>query len=565
MTFLLKAETFLSKGSAYILRHDAYLFCALLAVLIPAMAWLQRSPRWLERRAALGWVLRGLAVILLAGFCGVAIQYLVTPVYFEHVEPQIPEAAWYRLTGHPLYPNLDSAQIYNLPYGPMTYWLQGWFDQWFGPSLMAGKIPGVLANIAMLGVLFWVFKRQSSAKIALLAVGLSAAFFMKADGNAITGRSDSLLCLFVALGLAAATSRLRATPIILGVLLGIAANFKIHAALYFIPVAAVALHNGYTVKQGLAAVGVSLVVFLAPFFCLANISLMDYLLFIKAIVGHGFSLLKLQQLLWCFAVVMMAGAGAWLLWRAENRAQAAAAVRANALVVGGFLLSFVLLLAPASKYGAGSHHLMPWLVATPYLALEFYRSGFGAAWLNPQRARCSQVFLLAWAFACFAEALLALNKVEAALEEHASDGAKVVADIQNVLQTHDQDYTILMGVGGQDDAWLTSYRCLLIFDHMPIGIDWVALMDYKRAHQPASELAKFVAEMQAERSAPKGVLWLVPKYAAPFSVLTYYPPYDVLFDPRFRDDFARQFKHTGSSEFYDFYTSASPPGPAAAK
>ncbi len=545
---------FLLKAVAYVLRHEAYLFFALLAFFLP-LAWVfSNTSRWARGPGILGAWARALAVVLLAGFCWMTFQYLVTPVFFEHVEPQVPEVSWYYLQGHPLYSSLDSAQVYNLPYGPALYLLVGWSNELFGPALLAGKLPGVLANVATLVVLYFVFKKQSSVRTALLAVGLSAAFFLRADANPITGRSDSLLCLLAALGLWLASGRRWYAPFIVGALIGVAVNFKIHAALYFIPVAAVAWQSGYTIKQGLAAVGCALAVFFAPFVLLPNISLTNYLGFIRAIVHHGFSPIKFQQLMWCLAVVSMPLVAGWLVQYRETRAMAV--LRANAVLIAGFLGAFVLLLVPASKYGAGPHHLMPWLVAVPYLGIQLYNSGLGQVWNPSGGTRWARAFLIAWTFACLTSSSLALIKTHSLLKEHSADGARVVADVQQVLKEQGKECIVLMGVGGPDDYWLTSYRCLLAFDGQPVGIDWTALMDHKRADLPEPEIAQLLQQFKTGSTAPKGVLWLIPKNSAPFSIKTFYPPYDALFSPRFLDDFNRLFKHTGSSEFFDLYSSA---------
>ena len=545
--------TYLHKAVAYFLRHEVYLFLALFLGFLP-LVWAAVDPmRWAARRLLIGKILRGLALLVLAGFCWVTFRYLALPVYFEPVEPQVSEVSWNYLQGHPLYEQGQSAQVYNLPYGPVLYLVVGWCNKLFGPSVLAGKLPGVLANVLMLAVLFFVYRRQISPGATLLALGLAAAMFLRADGTPITGRSDSILCLLVALGLWLVAQRRAYAPVAFGLLVGLAMNCKVHSALYFIPVAAVAWNNGYTFKQGLVAAGCALAIFLAPFFLLPDISLGGYAWFIASIVGHGLSMIKLQQLLWCGTVVAVPAVAGWLALRGADHGAAVTAVRANAKLIGGFAAAFVLLLFPASKVGAGPHHLMPWLVAIPALAIPLYQSGLGNVW-GETGGRLARVFLLSWVCAVLASALLALGKINSLLEEHAGEGAKVVADVQDILKTHDKDYLIFMGVGGQDDYWLTSYRELLTFDGQPVGIDWVALMDYKRAGLKEPELARLLEQFQAKSAPPKGALWLVPKGDVPFSIKTFYPPQDVLFTQPFRDDFKLMFQRTGSSEYFDIYT-----------
>jgi len=538
-----------AKGYDYLQRHPFWLFDVLfIGFFILTVLPLARLKAKSSFPTGSGSILHILSLLLLTGFCALTVWYLDIPTFLTQVEPQVPEVAWYYAQGHPLYPGTNSVEVYDLPYGPNVYLLTALFQKILGPSLFSSKLPTVLAYDLFLIALFLVYKKLSTTRIAILATGLAAAIVLRLDMYAVTARSDSLLCLGVAIGLWAAMSPSLVAPLILGTAVGLCFNFKVTGFLYFLAPAAVALRNGWGKRQIATALVCAVVSAIVPFVAFPNISAVNYLLFLKAVAGHGMSHDKMLDLLSWFAVLALPILLAFAAFRKRDPAAATGVLRTNRLLIVALLLEYVLLFPPASKYGAGTHHLMPWAVAVVFLGVQLYADG-----LQFPRATIPAAALSAWGLGVMASAFLAFEYSVWRLSEETFHAEAVRSDIRHIIDTYQGSHTILMGVGDDANYDLTYFRPYLTFAGMPIGIDCDALMDYKRASLPVPSLSALAAMAARSSAHEQGILWVIPRTKAPFTKNTVYPPKDALYDKNFQDAFKRDYHRIASTQFYDLY------------
>ncbi|HYP37753.1 MAG TPA: hypothetical protein VEQ62_15570, partial [Stellaceae bacterium] len=85
---------------------------AAVAVLVIPLNPESRGLRWLKRCGAAGIILVGALQFALL------IRYLFYPSYLNHAEAIVAAASWLGWEGYPLYPRLDTGDVYGAQYGP---------------------------------------------------------------------------------------------------------------------------------------------------------------------------------------------------------------------------------------------------------------------------------------------------------------------------------------------------------------------------------------------------------------------------------------------------------------
>src|SRR5215469_14400266 len=90
------------------------------------------------------------------------VRYLFYPSYINHGEALVTEISWLNWEGYPLYPPLDTGDVYAEPYGPALFQATGFFLWLFGPSIGASKILGLTA-FALSQILSFVTLRLTGA------------------------------------------------------------------------------------------------------------------------------------------------------------------------------------------------------------------------------------------------------------------------------------------------------------------------------------------------------------------------------------------------------------------
>ncbi|HMH42815.1 MAG TPA: glycosyltransferase family 39 protein [Pyrinomonadaceae bacterium] len=104
--------------------------------------------------------------------------------------------------GEWLAPHAPDEQVLNKP--PLTYWLIGFSYKIFGTSYGAARVPGVIAALCTLGVIYFLGFRFGGVRQGLLATAVLATSFLFLS-FARMAMSDMLLTLFVTTSLACFT------------------------------------------------------------------------------------------------------------------------------------------------------------------------------------------------------------------------------------------------------------------------------------------------------------------------------------------------------------------------
>ncbi len=498
-----------------------------LPILAAALAFMGAAPFIRLKAESALWPIGG-AALLFAYLAGAALYLAVPAFLFDHVEPQIAAVAYRALAGAPLYHAPDSAEVYALLYGPLSYLQLEPFYALLGAGLFAAKLPGLLALVAALLLTYTALRRLCPAGEAIAALGAGALVLATYEASGYWIRPDPSLMLAAALPLPwLALRRPWGGAIAVGLGIAFATGLKAHGAVYLLaPLALLWARHGW--RPALAAVALAGV--LAPAAYLApGVSLADYLALLRAAARHGVSLAALaadlQQaalLAAPLAVLLVAGSAA-----PERRPLIAYA--------GVLILALALTAAIAAKPLAGPRHLMPFVPLLLYGFGELRAVAARRAWHG--RAGVAWLATVAVMAAGAQVHVLSEARLYAAQRGAAAELGAIVADHPG---------TIEMGYTGKGYR-LSLLRPLLVFAGHPYGLDAAALMDRQAAGLPLPPAT--VAALDAcstER-------WVLAKGEPPFEMRNLYPPHALLFDPTFIAAFKRRYEIEESREFFDVW------------
>lgn len=511
----------------------------------------------------LRWSAGGVGLLTLGLFAWFNFRYLQSPVPFDHMPVQIFDASWYFEQGHPLYHDANSPEIYNILYGPYLYLFTGALEKLLGPSVWAAKLVGGVATMASLGLLGVLLWRRGGAKpaVAIFATGVFACLIVADPLGEYLNRADNFIVLFVVIGAWAAYSPSRIAPLILGAAIGVSINLKVHAFLYFVPLAWIGWRTGYRWKSILAALVTALLVALFPFLAYANISLPNYFETLRIAAHHGLSPAYYLDFLACSLNLTLPFLAVIWLSNRQSPGGTLTALRRNRWFIGLIVFAFLVLLVPGSKNGAGPHHLLPLMVILLLLAFELAKAGLRVEWDSSPTTIGLYAILASWFISCFGVGILFSYQNLSYFKTRTPQAASVVADVDAVLKKYGPDHVILMGVGSSNDYPRTFFRPELVLAGQPIGIEPTALMENAFAGLPTPTLDHLV-KMVTHDNPGRKILWLIPKGDAPFTLENYYTQAkdagngapDLLFDTAFRIAFQHDFSLLTSTQFYDLYT-----------
>src|SRR6185312_1859854 len=219
--------------------------------------------------------------------CAIAATLLVTAsyaylrfgAYLDHIEGGVVVSGWeYAASGTPLYQLQDGVPRFATYYGPLAYLVEDLAPLLFQPSIAVSKLASLLAlfaTIAIMAAHFLVRRQSQGAWGGLFYLLAGCLFFVPVS---FWVRPDPFETLLVAAGVA-----LAANPIALGLCIGLAVNFKIHAFIYFFPILVESLAARRW--QSLAIVAASAMVAFALPFLAPGLSLHDYLAGLLSQIG----------------------------------------------------------------------------------------------------------------------------------------------------------------------------------------------------------------------------------------------------------------------------------------
>lgn len=487
-----------------------------------------------------------LAATLLLIFPLIGIWYLRTDGFAGEVEPIVSSLAWLVQGGHPLYTAFDAAERYSVLYGPAVFLTNGLFLKLLGPTLASAKVASLLGGIGSLLFLYGAVSRERRDAVALGATTLATLYFWTQGFAVYLVRPDALLLFAVGLGLFGAV-RLRRWLALATVAaaVGFAINLKVHGGLYFVPVLGLVWRRfGWrdTIVTSLGAVAVVG----APFLFHDQISLRNYLGWLRNAVSHGLELSTLDQTL-RYAVflllpplgLLLAVPGRYRLWSRFG------------LDVALLLPVYGLILVLAAKPGAGPVHLLPLVPTTVFLFAEILRASLEQAAFAPleRTVRGSRQWLRPVLVATVATALLAgsvnIYRAVRYVDYEINQTPHLAEDVQEIMREY-PDLTISMACGGERLSFQATWlRPLLVFADNPVLIDPISVMDSSLSGRQISQRT-----YQALTDG-KIAVWLVPRRQIPFAKRNWYSPHLPLFSERFQEHFMACYTPRAHSRYFD--------------
>lgn len=529
-------------------------------VILAARYFAGRGER-LDRTRAL-FPIMGLLMIALFGWFNYV--FLSSPLYLghmSHIQPLIADVSWYFATGKPVYHGPESVEVYNILYGPWLFIFAGWFERILGPSVFSAKLGGELALGASLLMLFLLLRKRAGTAFAITGVGLFAALVMALDPVEILIRPDVYLTLFVLIGCWAAGSSAKTAPVILGLMLGLSVNLKVHGFIYFFPLGWMAWQSGWRVKRGLTVMVVGFIAAIFPFLVFPNVSLKNYAWTLSVAGQQGLNLINFfTNIEWFFLLCVPLGAVVALAWLRDS-SNTARVLQAHSRIMFFILLEFLAILPFASKYGSGPHHYLPLSIILLLLGADLHAQGVRWVWGSTMAAAGVQAVCLSWLASCVGTGLVRCYQDAGWLRGQTAQAHSIDADLHGITAKYGADHVILMGVGSDDDYEQTFFRSTLIFAGQPIGIEPSALMESEFAGHPTLSLDQFDKTLGRDYPGKK-IMWLIPKGHAPFTLKSYYATIqggvyeenEILFNPAFRNAFQHDFSLLASTQFYDLYS-----------
>jgi hypothetical protein len=499
-----------------------------------------RLPRWVIAAAAL------FAALPLAGDFLLSTLYLFSPTYIDHVEASVASVTQYFMQGAPVYPDLDSYTFHGLLYGPLLAELNSVGYLVCG-GVTGSKLIGWAA--AWLAVVLMVFTAPRAERNWAWVAGLVAPCCVLASfGNVLTAdRADSLLLLF-AVGALWSVVRLPGIPGLLpaALLAGLATDLKLHGAAYILPALALwaARFPDSTLRSrsaaGLAAGGVMAIGVALPFLP-PDISVTHYLEYLRLGAKHG---LSLEIFVWNCTFLLGLWIPALLVMYVvrEQRARVPRHLARFAAALGVMELAVVIV---ASKPGAGSHHLLPFLGFHAFLVQHLLAATPGGAtdsnsWRELPAARAAVTGLVAvlvgtaWPATAVLYSLVNFNRLwpsqQAAFEE--------------LHRLADRYPHGMMGIAGPESYALTILRPWLTLRGTR-QTDYGAWMDWQLSGLSDAPLANALATCEIP-------FLFIPTGGRPFTMYNNYNG-TPLFSDAVRTAFARRYTLSQPGQFYNVY------------
>ena len=471
------------------------------------------------------------------------------PVAVDAAEVTVSEISFLILRGHPAYTTLAAPERYSLLYGPMCYLPFAAAIATFGASIASVKFTVVALNLALLAVLFAVFRRLLGPAQGFIVTGALAASFIMQQMPTLQIRGDAALALAIACTLLAVEVRSRLPAILLfAAASACAVDIKFTAALYLlVPLYFLAKKLG--TLPALATIPLAAALAALPFL-FAPFSLRNYLALLQAVSHHPLVPRLFAMNLVVIAILILPVALLYLATRSRKAQQAS----------GTFILALLLLSAfgsaiVGSKVGAGRSHLVPTFILAAYVAALFWRTRTAARPLPP----IYTFAFLAYSFVLLIPALSQLRDLWSICYQRRAYALSVTQDLQAIEQRYPPQ-SLELGYDDQADpnatvSPLTLFKSQVVFAGGPVTVDAAALFDLGLAGDPipAATLARLTT------CQPR--TWLIPAGGRPFGLINTYVndvpsrfPDPSLFGAAFQSTFRTHFQHTATRRYFDIYT-----------
>ena len=510
--------------------HPFVLFLALFAI-VRVLGFGYRRPRADGVDNARP-ILLTLTTLTLGVYLALVCWYLGREQYADPAEPTIAAVAWLFRLGQPIYHALDSPERYSHIYGPMAFIIPSWSLAVVGAGIRSSKIPGAVAAVAALAIVFALVYRVAGRRLALFLTGVLAGLCLMFQHYTFWIRPDSIQFLSAAVALFAVVAT--AVPVITGPLLGIATGLliglKITGGLYAVPAFALLLARR-RYRSILVAASVTCAVATAPFL-LHEVSFSNYLRWIRISAGNGLELRALRgNFEWALFLLLP------LLPMLGRRS-----VGSEERMLGWSLAgSMPIVACAASKPGAGPYHLIPFLPAVIYATALVLHESAPSRRETANHAAGVAAFLGSMAIVAFFQTSYFVWSASR------TPGAPVVQDITRFAELH-PTASIQMGYSDVNEA-LTFVRPVLVFRQGSYLLDAPAIQEFQMSgiELPAATI-RAIEDCQVDS-------WLIAKGGQPFLLPNRYPltGHAPIFDAPFRLAFLRTYRRTSSTQFFDVW------------
>ena len=486
--------------------------------------------------------------LVLLGFFATCFSYLYVNFINNGYAVLYAITSWLFYHGKPVYSDGSAHQPYSLPYGPIGYILVSGFQYAFTPGIFSSKLPAYLASLASFLFLYWALRAKSNWVISLFLTAFAAGLLITFKPLQYWPRPEPFLFLCVTVGLWASTRSRLWSLVILGISAGFAINLKIYALALFLPMFADVFHNRKIVITALSA-GIPLLFVVCIPFALSNISLANYLLILKI---DGSVPFRMGELIGCYKWWTILGliSFAPLIIIDLPLQDKMSVIYEKRYFIAGLLLAILAISYPASRETTGPHHLIPFIPIMLYLSVAIYSEVVARTNVSRQFALGGTSLFCSMWIVVAGYAILQGLVVPGQLIAKDKAARQQVIDLGEILQKK-SGYIILNATGSRATVNDESYRALLVFNGMPVGIDPVSSMDYKYFHNFEPDLPTFIADLKMQYHRP--IMWICPKGAVPFSLISFFGAEEPVFSSKFTNDFKERFAFSGSSKCFDLY------------
>lgn len=479
----------------------------------------------------------GAVVLALGALLGWdAVRYVQVETYLDHAEPSVAARAW-RLAGDvALYLPADHALHQRSAYGLGLFAAVYASLSALGPSIAASKMAPALAALATPALFLAVAWRRYGLVRALIGTAGLLALQLALGGVAFWVRPDPFLILATTLGLAAPLfGRSWLAWIAAGLCGGLAIAFKIHAFVYFLPLAL-----GYFMERawlGWPTMAATALAATALTFILFDVSVLDYLAHIQGVVGaRGVAAAQLYAVLpklgFYIGPPLLALAG---LWAAGGRPE-----REDWLYLSGLGAAALFYLYPASVAGGAWYHLAP---LAPF-AMDLTLRLIGRDCPGRRGPALAATAILVGLALTLPSTQRRLQRGWADLEQ----AARAADDVRRALRQAARP--IEMGYGADNNA--VSYRLSFVAPILAFAGDMPSIAGDFAMEATATGAPLSPAKLEhLSRCATR--TWLIPKDHAPFSMNNFMIA-GPAFWPEWRETFAATYRKTGSIGVFDLWT-----------
>ncbi len=478
--------------------------------------------------------------------------YATSPLYIDHVEPNIANVTFFFLKGQPLYHSAIDPLRYSFPHGPMLYISNGLFLQLLGPSIFSSKIGGIIAGALSLLFMFMLFRKDLGNRTGIILLGYLTWIYLNFANTTFWNRSDSYILFLVALSLLVLEGKKRIpTAVGLGLILGIVINFKIHTFLYLVPIYFI-FYSRHGLKAAILALIPAIAVAVFPFLVFKNINIIDYIGCLVVVSKHPLSYFMLaENLKMVFFYIFLPLSSGILIF--GERKKTIQLLKNNQKLIILLSLTTLILIYASAKEGGGIHHMIPLALIYVGLFSHVITKTLADGKAKDTRedkpkiagAMCVVYASLLWASFFASPIYYAKVMTFSSFKKDDQLAAKIYNDIRKIIDKYPQE-TMEMGYGGQ--YAYTYFRPMLTFyANARHPLDAAALMHWQRTGYPfPTKAMEFLRDCRVK-------VFLIPKGGPPFQINNFFNPQEELFSEEFKKTFYQKYTLKESSQFYDIW------------